>query len=101
LEPIFPGSELPGGLVALHDGRGRKRDPVWLPEQKALVFADALTAPEVSSGSGPLPGIASARCPRSAPCSSFPSNHVIVSHGEPVHGRADYERALDLEPWSG
>jgi len=46
LEPIEPGSELPGGLVALHDGRGRQETPLWLPEQRALVFADALTAPE-------------------------------------------------------
>src|SRR5919109_1992623 len=43
LEPIEPGSELPGGLVALYDGRGRMETPLWLPEQRALVFADALT----------------------------------------------------------
>jgi hypothetical protein len=24
-----------------------------------------------------------------------------VSHGEPVHDRAAYERALELTPWSG
>jgi len=24
---------------------------------------------------------------------------VIVSHGEPVHDRAAYERALELPPW--
>src|SRR5213593_1957198 len=46
LEPIEPGSELPGGLKALYDGRGRMETPLWLPEQRALVFADALTAPE-------------------------------------------------------
>ena len=40
LEPIEPGSELPGGLVALYDGRGRNETPLWLPEQRALVFAD-------------------------------------------------------------
>ena len=43
LEPIEPGSELPGGLVALYDGRGRNETPLWVPEQRALVFADALT----------------------------------------------------------
>jgi hypothetical protein len=43
LEPIEPGTELPGGLVALCDGRGRMDTPLWLPEQRALVFADALT----------------------------------------------------------
>jgi hypothetical protein len=26
---------------------------------------------------------------------------VIVSHGEPVHTRAAYERALKLAPWTG
>jgi hypothetical protein len=46
LEGIEPGSEFPGGLVALYDGRGRNETPLWLPEQRALVFADALTAPE-------------------------------------------------------
>jgi hypothetical protein len=43
LEPIEPGSELPGGLVALYDGRGRNEAPLWVPERRALVFADALT----------------------------------------------------------
>jgi hypothetical protein len=31
----------------------------------------------------------------------LPFEHVIVSHGEPVHTRAAYERALELTPWSG
>jgi hypothetical protein len=26
--------------------------------------------------------------------------HVIVSHGEPVHDRAAYERSLGLPPWT-
>ncbi|HSL65118.1 MAG TPA: hypothetical protein VK874_10720, partial [Gaiellaceae bacterium] len=39
LEGIQPGSELPGGLLALYDGRGRNETPLWLPEQRALVFA--------------------------------------------------------------
>jgi hypothetical protein len=46
LEAVQPGTELPGGLTALYDGRGRMETPLWLPEQRALVFADALTAPE-------------------------------------------------------
>jgi hypothetical protein len=25
---------------------------------------------------------------------------VLVSHGEPVHRRADFEAALEREPWS-
>src|SRR6266480_6455488 len=43
LKPIEPGDELPGGLVALYEARGRGETPLWLPEQRALVFADALT----------------------------------------------------------
>jgi hypothetical protein len=42
---ILPGTELPGGLLALHDGREAAETPLYLPEQRALVFADALTAP--------------------------------------------------------
>ncbi len=45
LKFIEPGSQLPGGLVALYDGRGRNETPLWLPEQRTIVFADALTAP--------------------------------------------------------
>ena len=37
LEPVQPGDELPGGLVALYEGRGRGETPLWLPEQRALV----------------------------------------------------------------
>ena len=62
LAGIEPGDELPGGLVALYDGRGRNETPLWLPEQRTLVFADALTAPTgvlarlgdaVARGAGP------------------------------------------------
>jgi len=31
----------------------------------------------------------------------LPFERVIVSHGEPVHDRAEYERALERPPWSG
>jgi hypothetical protein len=30
----------------------------------------------------------------------WPFEHVIVSHGEPVHDRAAFERALTLPPYS-
>ena len=45
LQPLRPGDELPGGLLALDDGRGMLETPLYLPEQRALVFADGLTAP--------------------------------------------------------
>jgi hypothetical protein len=31
----------------------------------------------------------------------LPFELVIVSHGEPVHDRTAYERALELAPWTG
>jgi hypothetical protein len=31
----------------------------------------------------------------------LPFEHVIVSHGEPVHDRRAYELALEREPWAG
>jgi hypothetical protein len=30
----------------------------------------------------------------------LPLEHVIVSHGEPLHDRAAFERAIVLEPWA-
>jgi len=100
LEPIEPGSELPGGLRALYDGRGRNETPLWLPEQKTIVFADAMTAPD-----GELRIWATPQLQRALPALrellQLPFERVIVSHGEPVHDRAAYERALELPPWDG
>jgi glyoxylase-like metal-dependent hydrolase (beta-lactamase superfamily II) len=102
LEPIEPGDTLPGGLVALYDGRGRNETPLWLPEQRALVFADALTAP----GGGALrvwatPWHEERALPALRALLALPFERVIVSHGEPVHDRAAFERALTLPPWRG
>ena len=95
LEPIEPGNELPGGLVALYDGRGRVETPLWLPEQRTLVFADALTAP-----GGELRVWATTQEERALPALrallELPFERVIVSHGEPVHDRGAFERALEL-----
>ena len=44
IEPVWVGDILPGGLVPLYDGRSRNEWPMWLPEQRTIVFADALTA---------------------------------------------------------
>jgi hypothetical protein len=101
LEPIEPGTELPGGAVALHDGRGRNETPIWLREQRALVFADALTAPDGTLRVWATPWHEQRALPALRALLELPFEHVIVSHGEPVHDRAAYERALALEPWRG
>jgi len=98
-EWIAPGSELPGGLVALYDGRGRNETPLWLPEQRTLVFADGMTAPEGELRVWGTPWHEERVLPALRALLKLPFERVIVSHGEPVHGRAAYERALELPPW--
>jgi hypothetical protein len=100
LEHVEPGVELPGGLKALYDGRGRMETPLWLPEQKALVFADGVTAPDGELRIWDTPHIDHARAALRE-LLELPFELVIVAHGEPVHDRAAYERALELPPWAG
>ena len=94
LEPVQPGTELPGGLVALYDGRGRMETPLWLPEQRALVFADALTAPEGELLVGETPWHEERVLPALRALLDLPFEHVVVSHSNdaPVHDRAAFER---------
>jgi glyoxylase-like metal-dependent hydrolase (beta-lactamase superfamily II) len=101
LEGIQPGSELPGGLVALYDGRGRNETPLWLPEQRVLVFADALTASGGELRVWSTPWHEERALPALRALLELPFEQVIVSHGEPVHDRADYVAALERTPWSG
>jgi glyoxylase-like metal-dependent hydrolase (beta-lactamase superfamily II) len=100
LEPIEPGTELPGGFLALYDGRGRGETPLWLPEQRTVVFADALTSQGGELRIWETPHDERARAALRE-LLALPFEHVIVSHGEPVHDRAAYERALELPPWEG
>jgi hypothetical protein len=99
LEPIEPGSELPGGFVALYDGRGRGETPLWLPEQRALVFADGMTSQGGELRIWETPHEERARGALSE-LLELPFEHVIVSHGEPVHDRAAYLRALEAPMWT-
>jgi hypothetical protein len=101
LDWIGPKSELPGGLVALYDGRSRNETPLWLPEQRALVFSDAMTAPEGELRIWATPWHEEWVLPAFRAMLELPFEHVIVSHGEPVHDRAAFERALELPPWAG
>jgi hypothetical protein len=95
-----PAAGLPGGLVALYDG-GRNETALWLPEQRALVFADALTAPGGELRVWASPSHKKRALPALRALLELPFERAIVSHGEPVHTRAAYERALELAPWGG
>jgi hypothetical protein len=97
----FPGLELPGGLRALHDGRARSETPVYLPEQRSLVFADGMTAPDGVLRVWDTPWHEERVLPALQAMLELPFEHVLVSHGEPVHTRADFEAALGREPWRG
>ena len=99
LEPIEPGRELPGGLVALYDGRGRNETPLWLPGPRALVFADALTERDGELRVWGTPWQEERALPALRALLELPFEHVIVAHGEPVHDRAAFERALERAPW--
>ena len=101
LQWIEPGSQLPGELVALYDGRGRNETPLWLPEQRTLVFADALTAPGGELRVWASPFHQERALPALRALLDLPFERVIVSHGEPVHTRSAFERALELPTWTG
>ena len=101
LEWFGEGMVLPGGIVALHDGRGRNETPLWLPEQRTIVFADGLTAPDGVLRVWFTPWHEKRVLPALRELLELPFEHVIVSHGEPVHDRAEFERALEREPFSG
>jgi glyoxylase-like metal-dependent hydrolase (beta-lactamase superfamily II) len=99
LGPLRPGTELPGGLLALDDGRNMQETPLWLPEQRALVFADALAAPEGELRVWATPWHERRTLPALRELLELDFEQVIVSHGEPVHTRADFEAALERPPW--
>ncbi len=104
LEPVVADSVLPGGLVPLHDGRGRLETPIWLPEQRTIVFGDALT-----ERGGVLrvwdcrAGHEKRELPALRAMLELPFEKVIISHcdEEPVHSRTAFEHALELPPWRG
>jgi hypothetical protein len=98
LEPVVPGDGLPGGLQALYDGRREVETPAYLPEQRALVFADALTAPGGVLRVWDTPWHEERARPALRALLELPLEHVLVSHGEPVHTRADFEAALERAP---
>ena len=101
LEEICPGSDLPGGARALYDGRGRNETPLYLPDQRALLFADGLTAPGGELLVWDTPWHEERVLPALRALLELPFEHVLVSHGDPVHTRVEFERALERPTWRG
>ena len=73
---------------------------MFLPEQRALVFADGMTAPGGELRVWATPWHRERTLPALRALLSLPFERVLVSHGEPVHERAEFEAALEREPWS-
>jgi hypothetical protein len=99
VERILPGHELPGGLRAFRDPRGWNETPLWLPEHRTLVFADALTERDGALRVWMSPTHADRALPDLRAMLDLPFERVIISHGRPVHGRDAFERALELPQW--
>jgi hypothetical protein len=100
LRLVRPGDELPGGLQAHDDGRLTLETPLYLPEQRALVFADGLTAPGGTLRAWATPWHEERTLPALRALLALDFEHVLVSHGEPVHDREAFVAALGREPWS-
>jgi glyoxylase-like metal-dependent hydrolase (beta-lactamase superfamily II) len=100
LATVHPGDELPGGLLACYDGRDAKETPLYLPEQRALVFADGMTAPGGVLRVWATPWHEQRTLPALRELLALDFEHVLVSHGEPLHDRDAFEAALERDPWS-
>jgi hypothetical protein len=100
LEWFRAGDVLPGGLVGLYDARGGTETPIWAPAQRVIVFADALTERNGRLLVWGSPYHEARVLPVLREHLALPFERVIVSHGAPVHDRAAYERALELEPFA-
>ena len=96
VQRILPKRELPGGLLAFRDPRGWNETPLWLPEQRALVFGDALTERAGALRIWMSPTHEERALPDLRAMLDLPFERVIISHGEPVHSRDAFKRALEL-----
>jgi hypothetical protein len=96
---IEPGDELPGGLRAFRSPRGNDERPLWLPEHRTFVFGDTLTERGGVLRVWMSPTHEERALPDLRAMLSLGVDRVIISHGEPVHTRDAFERALALPPW--
>jgi hypothetical protein len=96
VQTIVPKQELPGGLLAFRDPRGWSETPLWLPEHQTLVFADALTERAGALRVWMPPTHDERALPDLRAMLDLPFERVIISHGEPVHTRDAFKRALKL-----
>jgi glyoxylase-like metal-dependent hydrolase (beta-lactamase superfamily II) len=103
-QSVTAGDRLPGGVLALDDGRGKGELPLWIPSHRALVFADAVIArPNGALRVWWAPGYRERVLPALRALLHLPVERVLVSHGPSVRagGRAALAQALERPPWRG
>jgi Ankyrin repeats (many copies) len=99
VQTIVPNHPLPGGLFPFRDPRGWSETPLWIPEHRTLVFADALTERAGILRVWMSPTHEERALPDLRAMLALPFERVIISHGEPVHTPEAFTRALELSPW--
>ncbi len=100
LEDFYAGDELPGGLVAQFDARRGIETPLYAPDHRALIFADAMHGgDEGTLRIWHTPWHERIVLPVMRRMLELPFEHVLVSHGEPVHTRAEFEAALERDTY--
>jgi ankyrin repeat protein len=99
LTKIEPGRELPGGVTPFRDPRGWNETPLWFPEQRTIVFGDTLTERRGALRVWMSPTHTERALPDLRAMLELPVERVIISHGSPVHDRAEFARALERPPW--
>jgi hypothetical protein len=96
---LEPGKTYPGGVVAYPIGNPRLREtPLHLPSHRALVVGDTLVeshrfdAPRLWASVDPKPGSRAwyekRYVPSFRPLLELPLEHLLLTHGRPVVGRA-------------
>lgn len=98
---VIAGKELPGDLLPLYDARGREETPIYLKEHRTIVFGDALMEHNGVLKVWDSPWHSKREIPVLEEMLDLPFERVIVSHFDtnPVHSRADFEKALTLDPF--
>jgi hypothetical protein len=99
VQTVVPNHELPGGLLPLKDPRGWHETPLWLPQHRTLVFADALTERAGVLRVWMSPTHEDRALPDLRAMLELPFERLIISHGEPVHTRDAFKQALELPQW--
>jgi len=110
LEPIEPGSALPGGVRAFSIGSPRRQElPLYLPSHDALAFGDAVVGVADSlrvwqdvGNERQLAWYRKRLVPTLEPLLALGAERVLVTHGPPVleGGTEELARALEAGPWT-